>query len=320
MGLNVPMWSQKSKLRTMKLNKWGYIIAVSLMTVGLLACNKDNAMPDEELYPILFGELHTRSAAGIEDLKEKGFKVYAYLEGNTGKSATFEKYVKYNSSQNVWWYEGLQYWIPETDYWFKAFYPSTLTAGTYNISNTSSAQNYTITGFDITKQEDVVVASAEASVPADALYPSTGSVVNLSFQHLLACVIVEIKTEIDGVSVKSVKLSDIKTNATFNGSYWESTNTTSITYSEQTNLSKGADYADVTGGGILVIPGSTNGVTLTISANKEYNVTLPSISWEGGNKYTYTALIKQNDIVFVDNAPYVEEWDSENATGSVIIK
>ena len=314
------MWSQKSKLRTMKLNKWGYIIAVSLMTVGLLACNKDNAMPDEELYPILFGELHTRSAAGIEDLKEKGFKVYAYLEGNTGKSATFEKYVKYNSSQNVWWYEGLQYWIPETDYWFKAFYPSTLTAGTYNISNISSAQNYTITGFDITKQEDVVVASANASVPADALYPNTGSVVKLSFQHLLACVIVEIKSEIDGVSVNSVKLSDIKTNATFNGSYWESTNTTSITYSKQTNLSKGADYADVTGGGILVIPGSYDGVELTISANKKYSVILPAISWEGGNKYTYTALIKQNDIVFVDNAPYVEEWDSENATGSVIIK
>ena len=69
-----------------------------------------------------------------------------------------------------------------------------------------------------------------------------------------------------------------------------------------------------------MIPGSYDGVELTISANKKYSVILPAISWEGGNKYTYTALIKQNDIVFVDNAPYVEEWDSENATGSVIIK
>lgn len=304
----------------MKLNKWGYIIAVSLMTVGLLACNKDNAMPDEELYPILFGELHTRSAAGIEDLKEKGFKVYAYLEGNTGKSATFEKYVKYNSSQNVWWYEGLQYWIPETEYWFKAFYPSTLTAGIYNISNTSSAQNYTITSFDITKQEDVVVASVEASVPADALYPNTGSVVKLQFQHLLANVTIKVKSQIDGVTIQKITLGGVATNSTYNGSVWESSNATSIVYNTPTTLTKGADYVDVTGGGILVVPEQATNKRLTIEANKTYNVTLPAGTWDKGNRYTYTLEIKQDDIVFVDNAPYVEEWDSENATGSVIIK
>ena len=302
----------------MKLNKWGYIIAVSLMTVGLLACNKDNAMPDEELYPILFGELHTRSAAGLEDLKENGFKVYAYLTGNTGNSATFEKEVTFNPSQNVWWYEGLQYWIPETEYWFKAFYPKALTAGTMTIDNTSASQNYTITNFNIAKQEDVMVASVSASVPEGALYPATGSIVNLHFQHLLACISVEIKTEMDAVSVTSVKLSDVMDYATFDNGHWASTNKTSITYTGETKLVNGEDYVDVTGGGILVVPGSSHGVTLTIKANKEYEVALPPISWEGGKKYTYTGVIKQNDIIF--NEPGVKLWDSDSATGSIIIK
>ena len=301
----------------MKLSKLGYILAVTLLTLGSQSCNKDNGL-DGNAYPILFGQLDTRSASGLEDLKADGFKVYAYLEGNTGNIATFEKEVTYSSSQNLWSYDGLQYWIQETSYWFKAFYPSTLASGTYNISNTSSSQSYTITGFDITSQEDVMVATASATVPAGAVCPSTGNVVNLQFQHLLACVVVEIKSDIDGVAVTSIKLSDIKTNATFNGSSWESTNTASVTYEGQTDLTKGADYVDVTDGGILVVPASTDGVTLTINANKEYAVTLPPISWEGGKKYTYTAVIKQNDIIF--NQPGVKPWDSDSATGSVIIK
>ena len=82
----------------------------------------------------------------------------------------------------------------------------------------------------------------------------------------------------------------------------------------------GDDYVDVTGGGILVVPESATNKTLTIEANKTYNLTLPAGTWESGKRYTYTLEIKQDDIVFVDDAPYVEEWDSENATGSVIIK
>lgn len=302
----------------MKLNRLGYIIAGSLIALGLNSCNKESVSPEESQYPITFGELGTRSSVALDDVKADGFKVYAYLEGNTDKSTTFEKEVYYKSSENVWWYEGLQYWIPETNYSFKAFYPKSFTAGTLTVDNTSASQSYSVTKFDITKQEDIMVASASASVPADALCPASGSVVNLTFQHLLACVVVELKTEIDAVSVTSVKLSDVMNYATYSNGSWESTNTASIAYTGETVLSKSLDYVDVTGGGILVVPGSSNGVTLTISANKEYTVTIPPISWEGGKKYTYTGVIKQNDIIF--NEPGVKHWDSDSATGSVIIK
>ena len=61
--------------------------------------------------------------------------------------------------------------------------------------------------------------------------------------------------------------------------------------------------------------------TITIEAsNKTYsNISLPeNTSWKNGRKYTYVAEIKQNDIIF--NEPSVKVWDSESATGSVIIQ
>ena len=304
----------------MRISKLGYILAVSMFAICLQACNKEKAEPEEAAYPILFGSYDTRSTANLDNLKNDGFKVYAYLEGNTGNNTTFDRVVTYNSTQNVWSYEGLQYWIPETSYWFKAFYPSTLTAGTYNISNTTSAQNYTITGLDITKQEDVMVASASTSVPTGALSPATGSVVYLQFQHIMSNVTIKVKSQVDGVTIQKITLGGVATNATYNGSVWNSSNTTSIVYNTPTTLIKGADYVDVTSGGILVIPEQATNKQLTVVANKTYNVTIPAGTWESGKKYTYTLLIKQDDIVFVDNAPYVEVWDSENATGSVIIK
>ena len=313
-----PCGHQNRKIRIMKLNRLGYIIAGSLIALGLNSCNKESVSPEESQYPIVFGGVDTRASAALDDVKAGGFKVYAYLSGNTGKSTTFEKEVNYNSSDNTWWYEGIQYWIPETNYSFKAFYPKSFTAGTLTVDNTSSSQSYSVTNFDITKQEDIMVASATASVPADALYPTTGSVVNLQFQHLLACIVVELKSEIDAISVTSVKLSDVMDYATFVNGHWESTNKASITYTGETALTKNANYVDVTGGGLLVVPGSSNGVSLTIKANKEYTVALPPISWEGGKKYTYTGVIKQNDIIF--NEPGVKLWDSDSATGSVIIK
>ena len=131
---------------------------------------------------------------------------------------------------------------------------------------------------------------------------------------------IKVKSQIDGVVIQKIVISGVDTYSTYNGSAWEpGGNTTSIEHKESTTLTKGADFVDVTNGGILVNPASAN-KPLTIEANKTYNLTIPPGTWEAGKKYTYTLEIKQDDIIFVDNAPYVEEWDSENATGSVIIK
>ena len=87
------------------------------------------------------------------------------------------------------------------------------------------------------------------------------------------------------------------------------------------SLSSSSDeYHDVTDGGFLVFPSSVDGVQLYIkTSDKTYELPLKAPdSWNMGTKYTYTLTIKQNDILF--DEPTVEEWDEENATGSVVIK
>jgi hypothetical protein len=55
------------------------------------------------------------------------------------------------------------------------------------------------------------------------------------------------------------------------------------------------------------------------TSDKTYELPLTApTSWVAGNRYTYTLTIKQDNILF--DEPTVEEWDEENAVGSVIIK
>jgi hypothetical protein len=295
-----------------------------LLAVGV-ACSTDD-VPQEPLgtYPILFRCMdETRAVATVESMMSdaQGFDVYAFFTNNNA-SQSFDKNVKYTNGS--WTYQhnnqALEYWIPGATYYFKAVYPTNIK---YEVDNSSTAQPLTITDYDITKQYDILVAETSRDglfVNADG-EPESGSVVLLKFEHLLANVTIKAKSQIDGVIMQKIVIGSADTNSTYNGSVWSlSGNTTSIEYSQPTTLKKGAEFVDVTNGGILVIPASANNKTLTIQANKTYKLKFPTGTWEPGNKYTYTLEIKQDDIIFVDDAPYVEEWDSENATGSVIIK
>ncbi len=287
-------------------------------------------------YPILFGSTDTRAVADITDLQDNGFKVYAHFKGSLG-SASFEKDVTFNSEKNVWGYEGIQYWIPSTNYWFTAFYPKESSAGTVEVTEQEgNYHSYTITDFDITKQEDIMVAQAYREVGANADAPTEGSVVKLNFQHLLACVVVKIKSETDEtVVVKEVAIDQVANAGSY--TYGPVPNTDPVTYSgswtssmksnlsyEPSDLSIGTGQtAEITGAGILVIPEEIpSGRKLTIvTEDKEYVAEIPIDeikSWEKGQRYTYTLTIKNEYIIFSE--PTVEEWDEENATGSVIIK
>lgn len=295
------------------------VLIAILAVVALASCQQEDA-PQGVKYPILFGSTDTRAVATVDSLK-KGFMVYAYVDGNAG-STSFAKKVTHSvvEGSDIWALETPEYWLPDTDYYFKAFYPSELSAGTLVVTSTNKNQNFTIEGYDITEQEDVMVAEATASVGADASAPATGSVVDLEFKHLLANVTIKVKSQIDGVTINGITISNIADYGTYKEQKWSSSNKTSITVEPNVELSKGEEYVDVTNGGILVIPAEANGVTLSIStSSKNYdNIKIPAINWEIGNKYTYTIEIQQNDIIL--NNPNVAKWDSDSATGSVIIK
>lgn len=292
---------------------------------ALQSCQTQVEIPDGAVYPILFGSTESRAVADLDDLKTNGFKVYAYFQGTQEGygNGTFEKDVTYNHEQNVWGYEDLEYWIPNTNYWFKAVYPGNAAV----VDNNNNDQTLTIADYDIQSQTDVMVATATASVAENATAPTSGSVVNLTFEHLLANVVIAIKSEISGVIVKSVSLHEIAQTGSYDETKaipWSSTQTTSVK-KENINITLTTgqnEYSDVTAGGFLVIPQVVKNKELSLSivtSNKNYTIAIPDITWEVGVQYIYTLTIQQNDIIF-DLPTIVEEWDEKNATGSVIIK
>lgn len=314
---------QNKKDKTMRIKLCGLVACAAMLVAGLVSCQQEE-IPQSLQYPILFGYSDTRAVADLDDLKDNGFKVYAYFKGNTGNSATFEKEVTYDEDANVWGYEGLEYWIPGVEYWFKAFYPVSLEGvGSYGVTNTNSSQNLTISEFNITKQVDIMVASATAKVPEGASYPAgdNGSVVPLKFQHLLACVDIKIKSAISGITINKVTIGNADNLGEYSNDEWTSTSSDDIEVDSNKALTVGDDFVSVVGDGVLVIPASPAGKYLAVEASngKTYEVDFPStVDWEKGKKYSYTLEIKQSNIVFSE--PKVDEWDSENATGSVIIK
>ena len=313
----------------MKTKIWGCILGAVMFASALQSCQTQVEIPDGAVYPILFGSTETRAVADLNALKTNGFKVYAYFQGTQEDygNGSFEKYVRFEDS--YWKYDNLEYWIPNTTYNFKAFYPNPkdMTACTLFSFTNDAEQSYTVSDFDISKQEDFMVATDTRSVNEKAEPKDEdeviSSVVTLNFEHQLALVEIKIKSAIS-VTIKNITLNNIATGYQCKDGVWSQSNdstNTDFVYVSNTALTPGADSADVTGGGILVIPSMTGSETFTIEAsNKTYsNISLPAgTNWEKGCKYTYTMEIKQNDIIF--NEPKVEIWDSESATGSVIIK
>lgn len=295
-----------------------------LLAVGV-ACSTDD-VPQEPLgtYPILFRCMdETRAVATVGSMQSdtNGFDVYAFFTNNAiNASQSFNKTVKYDDASGKWLYSGLEYWIPGATYYFKAVYPTTIN---YAVDNSTTTQPLTITGYDITKQYDILVAETSREgllVNADG-EPTSGSIVNLNFKHLLANVVVKIKAEVN-VTINNVSLKYVPVKGSYADGSWS--------YSSQGNIEKDGlnkslssssdEYHDVTDGGFLAFPCDINDTKLFIkTSDKTYELPLTApTSWVAGNRYTYTLTIKQDNILF--DEPTVEEWDEENATGSVVIK
>ena len=164
----------------MRIKLCGLIACAAMLAAGVVSCQQHDDIPQGVKYPILFDSPDTRATATIDDLKNNGFMVYAYVDGNAG-STSFAKKVTHSvvEGRDIWALETPEYWLPDTDYYFKAFYPSELSVGTLTVYNTNENQDFAIEGYDITKQEDIMVASATARVEAGASAPANGSVVSL---------------------------------------------------------------------------------------------------------------------------------------------
>ena len=305
-----------------------YIVWVFVLALGVQSCNND-PMPDapKGKYPILFRcSDETRAEATVESMKADtdGFNVYAYFETNTNEKVSFEKNVWWNESEGMWLYDDIEYWIVGATYWFKAVYPH----GIATVDNSNSTQTVTITGYDVTNQDDILVAETDRGgmlVTEQNQAPTSGSVVSLNFQHLLANVTIKVLSELaTPVEVERIELRNIASQGDYNGNWIANDSKCTLGIDSDITLNKAesdTDYTDITNGGFIVIPEQINGTQkLYIKTSfKEYEISVPTtLSWSSGKKYSYTLTINQEYIEF--NEPKVDIWDEENATGSVVIK
>ncbi|MBO5890966.1 MAG: fimbrillin family protein [Alistipes sp.] len=305
-----------------------YIVWVFVLALGVQSCNND-PMPDapKGKYPILFRcSDETRAEATVESMKADtdGFNVYAYFETNTNEKVSFEKNVWWNESEGMWLYDDIEYWIVGATYWFKAVYPH----GIATVDNSNSTQTVTITGYDVTNQDDILVAETDRGgmlVTEQNQAPTSGSVVSLNFQHLLANVTIKVLSELaTPVEVERIELRNIASQGDYNGNWIANDSKCTLGIDSDITLNKAesdTDYTDITDGGFIVIPEQINGTQkLYIKTSfKEYEISVPTtLSWSSGKKYSYTLTINQEYIEF--NEPKVDIWDEENATGSVVIK
>lgn len=307
------------KCYIMRIKMLVYVVWAFVLALGVQSCHQPDVLPEAVRYPILFGSSDSRAVATKKDLKEEGFRVHAYFKGEG--AATFGHEVNYQVGQEIWALENTEYWIPGATYWFKAFYPKDLAVDI--TINDGKSQSYSINDYDIRAQKDIMVASSDnLKVPENGWAPNTGSVVDLDFQHLLANVVVKIKAEIN-VTIYDVTLKFVPVKGSYTDGSWSYATQGNVEMNglNKTLNSSNKEFQDVTNGGFLVFPNSIGDAKLYIrTSNKDYDIKLPATpsAWVAGTKYTYTLTIKQNDILF--DEPTVEEWDEENAVGSVIIK
>ena len=181
----------------MRIKMLVYVVWAFVLALGVQSCHQPDVLPEAVRYPILFGSSDSRAVATKDNLKTEGFRVHAYFKGEG--AATFDHEVNHQvvNGKDIWALSNTEYWIPGATYWFKAFYPKDLAGITIN---DGKSQSYSINGYDIRNQMDIMVASADAlAVPADGVAPTSSSVVDLDFQHLLACVAIEVTSEDDNV-------------------------------------------------------------------------------------------------------------------------
>lgn len=331
------------------------VVACALLTLGMTSCEKEMSGTDGHHYPILFtcDDIDTR-ALDIStelDLKTNGFHVWGFYRAGTpndnnqiegGNFFKFDGHVEHN--------EGLYGFVNMTEYWwvadyyFAAMYPDPYLA--VNADNGISLtvdvdpDTYELSGEliyeNITKQVDLIyteTAAASRNVggvvgPVNNAGTLISTSVPLKFKHLLSKINIQIKSEIM-TTIQSVTLNDISKGATTSGAISSTLLWTPLgEYIDYEYLCNGGNgimltlsdnATNVTDDGILVIPGEQQGFTITVTTDgKEYTSEVIEANWEMGHEYTYTATLKQQNIIFAE--PEVAVWDRESATGSVIIK
>lgn len=268
---------------------------------------------------------------------------------------SFNRTVNFSETEG-WNYTNPEYWLPNGSYTFRAYYPADFPATISETSKTEySFTGYEIAS-QYGTQTDILMATDNRKTSEVA---EKGTKVLFSFNHLLSNVNLKLKvntTEREKVDengepvvdsngnnvmetipeldadIRAMAFTGVAQKADYvNGSWTNHSGTTAVGDNLSTAIRVTPEGVLIFDEGLLTIPRTIDNGTVRVyiladitlpngtTMEKEWNLTVPAITWNPGVKYTYTAtLTAEFNIEFSE--PEVETWGEDPMSGTVIIR
>lgn len=316
-------------------------LVLLLLVASLISCHKEPiTVPSDKTELISFDSSINETKSLVESVENiASFGVYGFYTTDGINTVTQFDGTEIVRNGDTWKYSPETYWTIGAKYSFLGFYPSdanvTINSRTLNSSGELSNPSFTYSlDDDFKSQQDFMFAQTYCQ----EVVPS----VLMNFSHLLCQVNISVFTKSISQIIKlnSVFFSGMSTSGRYTGytssspgvwtsfagysSYQEDFTDTQIT-SEPFKISN-------SGNGYLLIPRSYDAsalkLTLNCSVSKDDGNTyqtvniqkaFPTTTWERSKKYNYVAEITVDyDIQFSE--PTITSWETEQTTGSIIIK
>lgn len=286
--------------------------------------------PETETHAINFRTPQAETRAVVDDTSLPGdFLVWGGYDGDATR--VFDGTTVYHPD---WDYrDGMRYWTEGKLYDFYAVYPTELPTG--STASVSKEGIITVSGFDCTATGkdavDLMTATAP-NVSADKMIQDN-SAVELKFEHELARVTCDVKSEKSTVTIKSVKLYGVGYKGTLTKTAGNAVDWSDVaTYTaDDTPFKKNEEFNLNTTSGLekdnvlddlLLLPQDLK-ATAQFSLTYRYNndtadrtaaVSFPTGSeWTAGQHYNYTLTLKAATVTL--NVA-VLDWEEENTSVS----
>ena len=294
------------------MNKLNNILAVAAIALTFTACSSDNDIPADngKEYPISLSvgisdlSVVTRAENTPPELINSG-ELGLYITRN-GEKTLQGKYLCNNAQftygSNGWSCTNTYYWAADNatiDYVAYHPYQSTVTGN--NIS------------WDVTDQ---------SSVNRDLLYQNASNVANnddhtiaITLRHVCSKLVVNVSklgSEIaEGTKISSIKIGGLKPKGTFNltDGTWDSSKETAADI-EMAAFFTPNQGMKATCEAILIPQTAPFTLTIRLSDNSEYQLAVPSHTFEAGTCYTLTIQVGQ-DKVNLGNITQAD-WDKQD--------
>ena len=184
------------------------VATCTVLCLSMQGCDQESepfVQEDPEPLPI---SMNATSVAGMEttralieddaQLQKAGFKLYGYVTDEINSAQVFNgQLVEYNYENDVWDYGTLRYWLRNVHYYFGAYAPAGL-SDRIDVAINGNSLVFTIPNWQVLNDgaKDLIVATSNGSA---AYYVSEKlGVVDLEFNHVLACLEVQLKKKGDG--------------------------------------------------------------------------------------------------------------------------